>query len=53
MGAVGGSLCDENMCGEAGRAGCMRSRVKGESVGAGGEGVGVLGRCVCFRWRVG
>ena len=47
VGAVGGatygSLCDGNMWGESGRVGCIRSRVYGVSVGAGGEEVGVLG----------
>ena len=42
-GATYGSLCDENMWGESGRVGCIRSRVYGVSVGAGGEEVGVLG----------
>ena len=49
MGVVGvatyGSLCDGDMWGESGRVGCIRSRVQGVSVGAGGEEVqvGVFG----------
>ena len=42
-GASCGSLCDGNMWGESGRVGCIWSGVQGVSVGAGGEGEGVLG----------
>ena len=41
-GAVYGCLCDGSRRGESGRVGCIRSRVYGVSVGAGGEGEGVL-----------
>ena len=39
--ATYGSLCDGDMWGEFGCVGCIRSRVKGVSVGAGGEEVQV------------
>ena len=42
LGVSYGCLCDGNMWGESGRVGCIRSRVYGVSVGAGGEGEGVL-----------
>ena len=51
-GASNGGLCDGNTWMESGRVGCIRSRVYGVSVGAGGEGEGVLGggldRCGCL-----
>ena len=49
-------VCDGDMWGESGCVGCIRSRVLGVSVGAGGGEVkwGSLGldRCGCFRWWV-
>ena len=49
-GASCGSWCDWNKWVESGRVSCIRSRVQGVSVGAGGEGEGVMDRCGCFRW---
>ena len=42
-GAAYGSLCDGSRWGESRRVCCIRSKVYGVSVGAVGEGGGVLG----------